>query len=237
MKRLTRFVLRRRPPAKPPADSLRPSLLIFDFDGTIADTFEAGLAILNRLADEFGFRPLGRGEIEQARDMRTRQLMKFLRIPARKLSKIARRGSEELRQCIDSITPLPGIPPALHELRSRGYRLGIITSNTEANVQTFLRNHHLDFFDFVHCSSKLLGKARIIRSVLKNQGLERHQVLFIGDETRDIEAAHKTGIVMAAVTWGYNSRKALEKLKPDLLFTTPDELVAFLPDRNRAVPD
>jgi len=228
VRRLARYVLRRRkPPAEPPG---RPKLLIFDFDGTIADTFDAGVTILNKLADEFGFRALHPKELERARDMRTSQLMKFLGIPARKMSRIARRGSEELHACIHSIQPLPGMPEALRELQALGFSLGIITSNTELNVQIFLRSHELELFDFVRCSSKLLGKARMIRSVIRRQHVRAADILFVGDETRDIEAAKKAGIRIAAVTWGYNSRRSLESMKPDFVFENPSELVALLAD-------
>ena len=226
MRRLARYVLRRRrAPAEPPG---RPKLLIFDFDGTIADTFDAGVMILNKLAGEFGFRPLHPKDMEKVRDMRTRQLMKFLDIPTRKMSRIARRGSEELYACIHSIQPLPGMPEALRELQTLGFALGIITSNTELNVQIFLRSHELELFDFVRCSSKLLGKARMIRSVIRRQHVRAADILFVGDETRDIEAAKKAGIRIAAVTWGYNSRRSLEAMKPDFVFESPKELVALL---------
>jgi HAD superfamily hydrolase (TIGR01549 family) len=202
--------------------------LIFDFDGTIADTFDAGVMILNKLAGEFGFRPLHPKDIEKARDMRTRQLVKFLGIPKRKMSRIARRGSEELHGCIHSIQPLPGVPQALRELRALGYSLGIITSNTERNVQIFLQSHGLEVFDFVRCSSKLLGKARMIRSVIRKRHVRAADILFVGDETRDIEASKKVGIRIAAVTWGYNSRRSLEAMKPDFVFEDPKDLVAQL---------
>ena len=120
------------------------------------------------------------------------------------------------------------MPEALRELQALGYSLGIITSNTEVNVQIFLRSHGLEFFDFVRCSSKLLGKARMIRSVIRRQHVRAADILFVGDETRDIEAAKKVGIRMAAVTWGYNSRRSLEAMKPDFVFENPGELVAFL---------
>lgn len=228
MRRLARYVLRRRkPPAEPPG---RPKLLIFDFDGTIADTFDAGVTILNKLADEFGFRALHPKELERARDMRTSQLMKFLGIPARKMSRIARRGSEELHACIHSIQPLAGMPEALRELQALGFSLGIVTSNTELNVQIFLRSHGLELFDFIRCSSKLLGKARMIRSVIRRQHVRAADILFVGDETRDVEAAKKAGIRIAAVTWGYNSRRSLEAMKPDFVFENPSELVALLAD-------
>jgi phosphoglycolate phosphatase len=208
-----------------------PKLLIFDFDGTIADTFDAGVMILNKLAVEFGFRPLHPKDLERVRDMRTRQLMKFLDIPTRKMSRIARRGSEELYACIHSIQPLPGMPEALRELQTLGFALGIITSNTEVNVQIFLRSHGLEVFDFVRCSSKLLGKARMIRSVIRGQHVRAADILFVGDETRDIEAAKKAGIRIAAVTWGYNSRRSLEAMKPDFVFENPQELIALLAEQ------
>ena len=229
MRRFARFVLgRRKRPPEPPG---RPKLVIFDFDGTIADTFDAGVVILNKLAAEFGFRALHPKDLERVREMRTRQLMKFLDIPARKMSRIARRGSEELHACIHSIQPLPGMPEALRELQALGFSLGIITSNTELNVQIFLRGHDLELFEFVRCSSKLLGKARMIRSVIRRQHVRAADILFVGDETRDIEAAKKAGIRIAAVTWGYNTRRSLEAMKPDFVFNSPGELVALLAGR------
>jgi phosphoglycolate phosphatase len=231
VRRLARYVLqrsrlrRRRRRAQP---SGPPKLVIFDFDGTIADTFDAGVRILNKLAGEFGFRPLQPKDLEKARDMRTHQLVRFLGVPARKMSRIARRGSEELHSCIHEIQPLRGMPEALRELRRLGYSLGIVTSNTELNVNIFLRNHGLEFFEFIRCSSKLLGKARMIRSVIRKQHVHAVDILFVGDETRDIEACQRVGIRIAAVTWGYNSRRSLVAMKPDFVFDDPQELVAFL---------
>jgi phosphoglycolate phosphatase len=183
---------------------------------------------LNKLAGEFGFRPLQPKDLEKARDMRTHQLVRFLGVPARKMSRIARRGSEELHSCIDSIKPLRGMPEALRELRALGYSLGIITSNTELNVNIFLRNHGLELFDFIRCSSKLLGKARMIRSAIRKQHVHAADILFVGDETRDIEACQRVGVRIAAVTWGYNSRRSLVAMKPDFVFEDPKELIAML---------
>lgn len=228
MRRLARLVLRRREKPVKAKVSTRPKLLIFDFDGTIGDTFADGFEILNKLAVEFGFRQLSREDIPKARDMRTRQLMKFLGIPTTKMSRIAHRGSQELTSRIQTVKPCEGVPEVLRELHRDGYLLGIVTSNTESNVQTFLRNHDLEIFDFIRCSSKLLGKAREIRIALKLQKMLPEDVLFVGDETRDVEAATKTHIRMAAVTWGYNSRTALEGLKPDFVFERPEEFLSFL---------
>ena len=226
MKRLVRLVLRR--PSKPAEPPGRPRLLLFDFDGTIADTFDDGFQILNQLAGEFGFRPLAKEDLEKARDMRTRELMKFLGIPMTKMSRIARRGSEELHARMPHVKPLPGVPELLRELHAAGFDLGIVTSNTESNVRMFLQKFDLDFFSFIRSSSKLLGKAHEIRGVLKIQKVRAADVLFIGDETRDIEASQKAGIRIAAVTWGYNSRRSIEAMKPDFIFDTAEALAIQL---------
>lgn len=225
MRRLVRYVLRR---GKPVAATGRPKLLLFDFDGTIADTFDAAFTILNQLAVEFKFHPLKPEDLEKARDMRTRQLMKFLKIPMAKMTSIARRGSEEIHARMPEVGPLPGMPELLRELHAAGFQLGVVTSNSEENVRMFFQKYDLELFDYIRCSSKLLGKARELRSVMKASKLSAGEILFVGDETRDVEAAQKAGIRIAAVAWGYNSRRSLEALKPDFLLDKPGELSALL---------
>ncbi len=218
---------RRRVGAAGPLE-IRPKLLVFDFDGTIADTFENGLEILNMLAGEFGFRSLEKQDVPKARDMRTRELMRFLGISTRQMSRIAKRGTEEIGKRIDGVQPLPGVVEILRQAQADGFFLGIVTSNSEENVRRFLANHGLEMFQFVRSSSKLMGKGREVRAVMKSHGLSAREILLIGDETRDIEAAQEVGAHVAAVTWGYNSRRALAALTPDHLFEAPVELMSLL---------
>ena len=203
-------------------------VVIFDFDGTIGDTFWQGLEILNGLAPEFGFRPLPREELDAARDMTTRQLMRYLGISSRKLPLVASTGVRRLRARIGEVQPIAGVPELLRALRARGLRLGIITSNSEENVGIFLRNHDLDFFEFVRSSSRLLGKAREIRQAMKRQGFTAGEALFVGDETRDVEACKRAGLRCAAVSWGYNSRRILEAQGPHALIDEPMALVPLI---------
>jgi len=201
---------------------------MFDFDGTIADTFECGFEILNLLAGEFGFRPLERGDLGKARDMRTRELMKFLGIPTIKMRKISKRGTEELHRRLDAIAPCAGMPEILRQIHAQGFRMGILTSNSQENVTAFLRRHDLELFEFIRCSSKLLGKPGVIRGLLKRLQLKPADILFVGDETRDIDAAQETGIHMAAVTWGYNSLRSIQDSAPDHLIGSPEDLLSLL---------
>jgi phosphoglycolate phosphatase len=230
VKRLARFVLRGGRRSVGAAGLLQnpPVMVLFDFDGTLGDTLGLGFEILNILAPEFGFRPLPAEELDNARDLSTRGLMKHLGIPRMKLHKISRRGTEEITKRIDSVRSFPGVPDMVRRLHAAGFRLGVLTSNSEPNVRAFLKAQDIELFDFIESSSKLLGKGSVLRRLMKQHHVAPREIFFVGDELRDVEAAQETGVHMAAVTWGYNSRKALEASAPDYLFETPEEVASFL---------
>ena len=94
--------------------------------------------------------------------------------------------------------------------------MGILTSNSSQNVKEFLKNHQLDVFDFTHSVSKFWGKSSGLKRLIRKYKLKPDHLLYIGDEIRDLEAAKKAGIRFAAVTWGYNSSKALKACHPRL---------------------
>jgi phosphoglycolate phosphatase-like HAD superfamily hydrolase len=180
------------------------------------------------MSREFGFRELPADQLEKARDMGTRQFIRHLGIRSWKVPSLARRGLQLLHERIHTIEPIPGMPEVLLSLHGRGHRLGILTSNSEANVSAFLSRHEMPYFEFVRTSSKLFGKAREMRRFLKKEGAGSSDVLYVGDETRDVEAAREAGLAMAAVTWGYNSEQALSALDPQHILRSPGELLELM---------
>lgn len=67
-----------------------------------------------------------------------------------------------------------------------------------------------------------------MHDLLRKYGIRPEETIYVGDETRDIEAARKTNIEIIAVSWGYNSKQLLEKQKPDFLIDKPRQLVDIL---------
>lgn len=201
--------------------------LVFDFDGTIANTLPHILTISNRLAGEFGYRSVKEDEIELFRGKSSREALALLQIPLVRLPAIARRMKAELQKDIHLLKPILSVKEVLYELASH-YRLGIVTSNSSSNVERFLKANEMAYFDFIYSSSSLFGKSRVLRGVLKARQLRREETVYVGDETRDIEAAKKTGIDMIAVAWGANSAEVLASLQPQFLIQQPEELLALL---------
>ena len=121
-------------------------------------------------------------------------------------------------------------------LTENGYKLGILTSNSEENVSKFLKKNNLDLFDFIHSESSILGKSKAMHDLLKKHGIRPEEAIYVGDEIRDIEAARKTNIEIIPVCWGYNSKQILEKQNPDFLIDEPRQLIEILGDLQRSAP-
>lgn len=208
-------------------------VIVFDFDGTIADTLDAIVTIANRLAPEFGFTPVSQREVESYRNLNAREVIRRSRIPLVKIPFLIRRVQAELNREIQHLKPIIGVMSVLTTLRQRGHRLGIVTSNSSVNVTTFLKKQGLEsMFDFIHSGATLFGKSRIMKQLLAREGLTPGEIIYVGDETRDIDAAQAVKITMISVAWGFNTAETLARHHPDFLIHHPYELLELL-DHNR----
>ncbi|HEY9850362.1 MAG TPA: HAD-IA family hydrolase [Leptolyngbyaceae cyanobacterium] len=203
--------------------------IIFDFDGTVADTFDAIVDIINQLAPEFGYKQTTQEELIQIRKMTSREIIKQSGVPLFQLPFLLKKVKIGLNNKIHLLTPIPGMKEALIDLARLGYRLGIITSNDRENVVKFLQNNDFpNLFDFIYSGTSLFGKSKVINKFLKQHKLKREEIIYIGDETRDIDAAKKSHIKVIAVAWGFNSKEVLLKQKPDFLANQPNELISII---------
>ena len=203
--------------------------IIFDFDGTIADTVDALVCIANRLAQEFGYIPIAGDELAMLKNLSSREIIKYSGISIFKIPFLVKKVKAELKNKIPELKPIPGIREALILLKSEGNRLGIITSNSQENVTEFLQINELDnLFEFIYSGITIFGKTTIINNVLKQQQIKPEAVIYVGDETRDIEASKKARIKVIAVTWGFNSPEILARQNPDFLIHKPSELLEIV---------
>lgn len=204
-------------------------VIIFDFDGTVADTFDALVTISNSLAPEFGYLPANPEDLPKIKDLTTREIIQRSGVAIYKLPFILRKVIAQLNSRIHTLSPVEGMKPALFELKKQGNKLGIITSNNRENVQVFLQNNGLlDLFDFIYCGTKIFGKSRVINNFLRQANLRPGEIVYVGDETRDIEAAKKSNIKVIAVSWGFNSGNILKQQKPDFLIEHPQQLIEVI---------
>ncbi|HEX4694339.1 HAD hydrolase-like protein [Sphingomonas sp.] len=205
----------------------RYKLVIFDFDGTLSDSGEWFLSIIDDLSDRFRFRRVDRAEVEVLRRRPTREVIAHLRIAGWKLPLIARYVRARFRDNASDIRTFDGVRAMLATLSDAGVRMMLCSSNGEDNVRAVLGADAARFEAFF-CGSGLFGKVAKLRRAVKASGLAPADILAIGDETRDIDAARAVGLGCGAVLWGYANPDILTAMKPDVTFAAPAEIVAYL---------
>ena len=203
--------------------------VLFDFDGTIADTHDAFFAIVNRWANEFGYPVVDQVELARLKQLSSAEIIKYSRVSPFKIPFILKRFKKELGKEIKDLKPYRDMKEVLALLKQKGYVLGIVTSNLGDNVRIFLRNNDLEeMFDFVKAGTTLFGKNRIINRVLKEHYFKADEVIYVGDETRDISAAKKSRLTMISVAWGFSPPAILQEYEPDFLVHQPKELLTAI---------
>jgi phosphoglycolate phosphatase len=203
-------------------------LIIFDFDGTIADTLGALLRISNRLAPEFGYVQIGDEQLANLKYLSPWEIIKLSQVALWKLPFLFKRVKEEFPAEVRNVELFPGVAELLNTLKLQGYRLGIVSSNAEANIRSLLKQNQIEqLFDFVTTASTF-GKGKAIDRMMRQYQCPKSDAIYIGDEIRDIQAARSISIRIVAVGWGFNAPTALIDRQPDLLITKPQALLNAL---------
>jgi phosphoglycolate phosphatase len=201
--------------------------LLFDFDGTIADTARSGLKIYNEIALKKGYSPIEKTDLQILRDMGVLDIAKHLKIPLLELPSLVMKIREALRKEVTSLAVIDGMNDALRALKDKGHELYIVSSNSVENIKAFLEYHGITVFDGVTSVFDLFGKEHEITKLIDAKKWDHSSVIYIGDEVRDIIAAKRAQILSVAVSWGFNSVGALAKESPDMLLNDPSALTAL----------
>jgi len=198
--------------------------VIFDFDGTVADTMKLLIKLFNEVAENYKLPNIKPDDVDVLRNMSAKELMNKLKLPPLKIMKLIGEIQFKLKNNISEIRAFEGIAEMFKKLALNGVQIGIVTSNTVENVRLFLNKNLITEVDFVHGEKNLFGKGQVIKKLIKRLKLLSDEVVYVGDEVRDIEAARYAGVKVISVTWGFNSKKRLIQAKPDILINSPNEI-------------
>lgn len=196
--------------------------IIFDFDGTLCDSLSVTIKSANAFLVKNNMKTIS---IEEVRQNGLKKIIKDRSVPAYKLPSYIKMGRKILLEKFNEVKSFPNLRDVVVEL-SREHTLGILTSNSEESVKRFLKRERMSaYFDFIYSEFSLFGKDGKIKKIIKKHSFSPNETFYIGDETRDIEAAHKARIKSVAVTWGFEKKELIKKSKPDYLVEAPAELL------------
>lgn len=207
--------------------------VIFDFDGTIADTLPFSFQKFLEMAKLLQIDNLSDKQIiKEIRSKSYQELLKgnfkkvWLKLPY--VVNMIKHMQIELEKEMENIKFFPGVKKFLFDLKKEGYKLAIISSNRKENIDKFIKFNKLNIFDFIHGKTDLFGKARYLEKFVRDFNLEKSEVIYIGDEIRDVEACKKVGIKMIGVSWGLHTIQALKKIEVDYIANKPQEILKII---------
>jgi phosphoglycolate phosphatase len=210
-------------------------LVIFDFDGTLADSTAWAIRAVRPLAERFKFKAVTEDEIDMLRGRSSREIIDYLGLPLWKVPLVAAHGKKMMAAEAHAIPLFSGTGDLLRGLSAAGLRLAIVSSNSEATIRSILGDELAGLVDHYGCGAAIFGKAAKFRAVVKAARIPKERVLCIGDETRDIEAAREAGLACGAVEWGYATRSALADHGPTMMFSAMDEIISRVAASNQRV--
>jgi phosphoglycolate phosphatase len=200
--------------------------IIFDFDGTLADSFDY---VADFLAKEAGINKLSDEQRHELRGLSINGMVRRLGYHWWDAPRLYFKGQRRMRHAIRHLDSFEGMTQLLSKLHAEGHELFILSTNSLRNIRHFLhvKKIHKCFLE-IYGSVGMFGKSPALRQLLKEQNLDAKQVFYVCDEQRDIEAARAAGIRSVAVSWGFADKDELKAAKPTAMADTPAELMRIL---------
>lgn len=209
------------------------SVIVFDFDGTLADSLSVMLRVYNEIAAMRGLLEVRDAEWQKLRRMRITEGLRFIGVKPYQVPGLLALGKRQLQAHKHEISLFAGIADVIKQLSEAGHELYVLSTNSKDIVQSVLAKHGLIEFVHVLGSSKIFGKAQAVRHLIKKLKVDPGNVWMIGDEIRDIQAAKRAHVRIIAVAWGAQPEDILSAAGPTAIASKPQEIVSLLNTRQR----
>lgn len=205
------------------------ALILFDFDGVLADTLGDLLQFGQEACDELGVKHIATPE-----DLDELEVMSFatygqqLEVPEHLVDEFVRRCLAKFGEKKSPPDIFKGLDEVIRELSASNV-IAVITGNSSENVRAFLVEHVLN-----ECVRAIFGvdspgsKAEKI-SLAQNQLTAQGEAVFmVGDSASDVHAAKEASVKSIAVSWGHQSSEILIRAEPDFIVHSPRELMEVI---------
>jgi phosphoglycolate phosphatase len=202
--------------------------IIFDFDGTIVDSLDLSFYIYNKLAAKFNYKPITREDMHILKNAPLKERFKVVGLPLYKIPKMTFEVMTLYNDGIKHLKAFDGINELLANLKNTGLNLSVLSSNSVNNITDFFESNNIVGFDNIISSNNLFGKHKTLKKFMKHNNLTPDEIIYVGDELRDVEACKKLAVKVIAVLWGFDPKNLLETGKPDYFATEPEDIYDFV---------
>ena len=202
------------------------ALILFDFDGVLADTLADMLRFAQEVCDALGVNHrVVQTDLSELEVMSFATFGRACEVPEDLVEEFVRRCTRKFAEKQAAPALFNGLGEVLREL-AKSHVLAVVTGNTEGNVRTFLQEHALEgCFRAVYGVDMPGSKAEKILRAKSQFAAESETVFMVGDSGSDVQAARQAGVKSIVVGWGHQSLGRLVEAVPDAVVRCPEELI------------
>jgi phosphoglycolate phosphatase len=207
--------------------------VLFDFDGTLADSFPAITASTNFVREHFGLPPLPEATVRRYVGLGLAHLMAEL-VPTAPLEQaIALYRSHHPTVMFEQTHLLPGVAPTIAELARRGFRQAVCSNKRVEFTRQLVRALGLEQYfaavlgpEDVHNRPK--PEPDLLLEGLARLGVGHSEAVYVGDMAVDVHTARAAGIPVWLVLGGASGTESALAAGPDRVLTSFSELLTLL---------
>ena len=208
--------------------NINKKILIWDLDGTIADSLNFFVNFLHNEAKKLNYN-LTKKEIKNMiRNKDLKDIIKEYKFSKIQIFILVWKLRHNFKNVTENVNIYKNTDKILKEL-SQKYDLYLLTSNDKKHTENFLKKHNIyNLFLKKYYKSSLFGKDKTINKVIKKNNLNKENVIYIGDELRDFYACQKSNIKCINVSYGFNSEKLLKTQNKNLTISKINDIEKIL---------
>ncbi|MBW3568794.1 HAD-IA family hydrolase [Candidatus Parcubacteria bacterium] len=210
-------------------DTVRMSkAVVFDFDGTLADTEGFLRQIYGDIAREKGWEPLSKRTYRRLFTASIWEAARWARFRPWRLHHLVSESRTRLQARANEIKIFDGLKNVVNELHKSGYDIYMLSRNWQSTVQIVVDKNGLGDKVVVLEKPGFFTKHKSVKKLLVQKKYEKKQTWMVGDEVRDLYAAKRAGVPFIAVVWGFQDKKTLKAFKPAALAQKPQEILDII---------
>jgi phosphoglycolate phosphatase len=211
--------------------------VLFDFDGTLGDSYPAITASVNHVRSLYGLPPLPEAEVRRHVGRGAAYLLEQTVAQGSVAANVEAYRAHHPSVLQSGTTLLPGAADALRSLHRRGFKLGVCSNKPVAftrELVTYLGvAGYLDLVLGPEDVERPKPAPDMLLAALPRLGMPAPEVLYVGDMVVDIQTARAAGLAVWVVPTGSEERDALVRARPDRLLSGLGELPALLTGGDR----
>lgn len=196
---------------------MKKQVIIFDFDGTLADVLPAFKEIYQELAPKYGLKIIDDDDYLKLRQQPIWKIMWKIGLKPWRLEGLLKDGRRLFANKKAEVNLFDGIADLIKKLDHDGHKLYILSSNRERTIRLILERYDLNEEVVIMKRPSFFGKSSSIKKLIKHHNYKRSDVWMIGDEVRDLKGGKGAKVNTISVSWGLQGREILSRNNPDYL--------------------